>query len=513
MDSILKSQIISKRLYVRKIYLTLLLVAIILLSGLIVTSKNFNQSSKALAACANATRTVTIPANGSGTLVTTVNVGDTNYDGCNVTVPYAGRMVIYGTHNFASITIRNGGALYPGQLGAYNPPATNSLKMVLNVDGALNIENGGYIIGTNRGYAPGQGPAPSGSVVIPGTCTRPTNFWDIIGWLRYLTCVSNLTKTWGAGHAGHGYTNDAAYAPVYDTTNAEPLEAGSGGMGTWYGGGYIKIVARTIKLEAGSVVEANGMGGRSGSATYGGSGGSIILRDEDPESYYRGFIAATGGGCYAAGNSFPGGGTCAAAPGGGGRIFIATASSLNQFNINPTTKISARESTIVVPLGNCCYNDWEWVTGPPLARWTSWGYPANALTVSGSNNEYNNVSEKGLITIISSARPQIKKTLSSYNINPGDTVVVTLDFTALKDEQMVEDEILHDDNGNEFTVVNFPVPAGTNARIVPRTGAAGSHTKLVIDMPMHVPTTPNPLLPASNDNKRIYQYTLKAPSQ
>ena len=95
MDNILNTQIISKRLYGRKIYLALLLVAILVLSGLIITSKNFNQSSKAIAACSNAARTVTIPANASGTLVTTVNVADTNYDGCNVTVPYAGRMVIY----------------------------------------------------------------------------------------------------------------------------------------------------------------------------------------------------------------------------------------------------------------------------------------------------------------------------------------------------------------------------------------------------------------------------------
>ena len=73
--------------------------------------------------------------------------------------------------------------------------------------------------------------------------------------------------------------------------------------------------------------------------------------------------------------------------------------------------------------------------------------------------------------------------------------------------------ILHDDNGNEFSVVSFPVPPVTNARIIPRTGVAGSHTKLVIDMPMHVPPTPNPLLPASNSNKRIYQYVLQAPSQ
>lgn len=499
-------QVISKRLFARKIYLWLILVLILVFSGLLVTNKNFNDKSKAFSSACPSGTVLIHP----GPEVTIV-AGDTDYEGCKITIESGARLIVAGKHSFASLDISTNGFLYPFTLeNNVNDPNsfTNSdmLKMNLNITGDFHVSTGGYVVGTNRGYAPGQGPAPAG--VIKAVCQWVTRHTHGGPQTIY---VCNQNPDYGANHAGHGLFNPN---PLYDETSIEPTEAGSGGdkgqpgnneggdtFQVGYGGGYIKIVAGSIKLEAGSVVEANGSGGRQNGSWAGASGGTIILKDQNPDSYYRGFIAATGGGCYAKGHTATSGDYCVAGPGGGGRIYIATASDYKaMFGINAVGVI-ARESTKPVPLGTCCTNTGPWSAGPILSVWKGWGFLADALTVSGSTNEPGQVSDKGLITIKSSALPQVKKTLSAYNINPGDPVTVTLDLTALKpSDGPIDDEILHDDAGKVFRVVGtLDNPLCTD----------GSRADVKENLTLTIVTINKPSCVLQNSG--LYKYTIQAP--
>lgn len=182
------------------------------------------------------------------------------------------------------LTVKSGGTV----TSASNTTTALGVRHRLHVSAttSVDIQSGGSIDVTGKGYQAGQGPGTGGAGFTAG----------------------------GGAHGGNGgrqNTTPIAGGNAYDSATS-PVDVGSGGgagtAGTGgEGGGGVRIVAPTLNV-SGSIV-ANGAT-NNGSNNGGGAGGSILL--EITTLTGAGSITANGG----SGGTSPGG--------GGGRIAIYT---------------------------------------------------------------------------------------------------------------------------------------------------------------------------------------------
>ena len=214
---------------------------------------------------------------------TAIGVGNTNYDGREITVSGC-TLTVDGPHAFTSLLVTNGGAVTHSP--APNGEANNRLD--LTIAGNVTVAATSAINIQGRGYAPASG---------PGAGTSSGSFYGS-----------------GAGHGGVGGWSargssgpGGAYGLLY-----MPTDFGSGGGYPWsgnagYGAGAVQLaVAGELRLD-GSIV-ADGTSCTDGGGG-GGSGGSVYLTAAKLAG--AGTISAAGGN----GGSSGGGGA-------GGRIAI-----------------------------------------------------------------------------------------------------------------------------------------------------------------------------------------------
>ncbi len=215
---------------------------------------------------------------------TTIDAGDTSYEGYDVTVRGC-TVTINGPHSFASLTVTD--------TGIVTHSAGSVLGLDLTITGNLTVALGCSISASGCGYGSASGPGAGGSD------------------------GGGESGGGGASYGGEGRPSTAVAGTVYgDVKN--PLLLGSGGgsgrAGTYAGGaggGLIRLTVTGAMVVDGRL-ECNGNG-----APYagGGSGGSIFLAVGVLSG--TGLISARGGtGTRTDGWGVSGGG------GGGGRIAV-----------------------------------------------------------------------------------------------------------------------------------------------------------------------------------------------
>ncbi|MFA6531270.1 MAG: hypothetical protein WCT32_00155 [Patescibacteria group bacterium] len=185
------------------------------------------------------------------------------------------------SYTFSSITINSGGTLVLDGNASTNPdpiPTGCSTEVKCGTGGSITatnitINSGGTLNADGKGFAPDAGPGKG---------------------------VNNYA---GGSYGGRGGNENGTSGPTYGTV-ASPLSLGSGGRGSSYGGGAIKLTVSGILNNNGGTISANGVSGNAGN----GSGGSIFITANQLTN--SGTISAVGG----TSNSYGGG--------GGGRIAV-----------------------------------------------------------------------------------------------------------------------------------------------------------------------------------------------
>lgn len=190
---------------------------------------------------------------------TTITEGDTTYDGEDLIVKGA-TVAIDGPHSFSSIQVVNGGVL------THSPcTATATHKLELNVAGTVVVDETSKIDVSGLGYLAGR---TSGNTTVGGATVASGGSYGGLG----------------GQVAGRGGPNR-----VYgDYANPEDWGSGGGGqIRESAGGGLVRLVAGTLRLDG--KLAANGVG----IAWNGGSGGEIYVAVGTLEG--NGAIEAKGG--------------------------------------------------------------------------------------------------------------------------------------------------------------------------------------------------------------------------
>ena len=217
---------------------------------------------------------------------TALGVGNTNYDGQEITVSGC-TLTVDGPHAFTSLLVTNGGAVTHSP--APNGEANNRLD--LTIAGDVTVDATSAISVNGRGYGSASGPGAGGG-----------DYWS----------------AGGAGYGGRGGNGGGGLGGSAYGSLLQPVDPGSGGGYTanagdgqpgGAGGGTIQMnVAGTLRVDG--QVTGNGNGGTpTGHYSGGGSGGSLWLA--------VGTLTGTGS-IFANGGQ----GFATAGGGGGGRIAV-----------------------------------------------------------------------------------------------------------------------------------------------------------------------------------------------
>ncbi|MEI6075098.1 MAG: hypothetical protein WCS94_05960 [Verrucomicrobiota bacterium] len=181
------------------------------------------------------------------TASTTINGGDTIYDGQDIVVSNC-TLTVSGPHLFTSLLVTSNGVVT--HLAAPAGEVANSLNLTIAQDAT--IETGSRIDVSALGYAAQSGPGQGFGAYYGGT---------------------------GAGYGGEGGVASGAAGTNYGSIIA-PIDFGSGGGNGAYGsggsgGGSVRLTVGGTLTVAGQIL-ANGVGNGAGYSS-GGSGGSVYL--------------------------------------------------------------------------------------------------------------------------------------------------------------------------------------------------------------------------------------------